>query len=266
MPLLVLALLLVVTPPDDTASVVAAALLRVKQADAREPTLTRFQLEHNLILKSNGQRSGESTKLYEQTWINGLPYKMLIERNGKPIAGEELAQEQKRYDQFVAEHKALDEAERARINHGKLLKSTLDFARLQTSAYRITQLRPDQCIGRPCHVYLAQPNHAAPPDPNAKPFTYQLWITDTHPLLTRLTFVLPASSSESGHETTGTLEWDLFNGNPVESHSFFIGFTTDHGHLFEIHTDNVFTRYRRFVTTSTITAVDPSQTPPDDLQ
>jgi len=84
MPLLVLALLLVVTPPDDTASVVAAALLRVKQADAREPTLTRFQLEHNLILKSNGQRSGESTKLYEQTWINGLPYKMLIERNGKP--------------------------------------------------------------------------------------------------------------------------------------------------------------------------------------
>lgn len=260
---LCLALLLAAPPPDDFPATITAALLRLKQADAREPTLTRFELAHSWNIKANGQRFAENTKLYEQTWINGLAYKRLVEYNGKPLKPDDLALEQKRYDQFVADHKALDQAERARIEHAKLLHTTLDFARLQTSAYRITQLRAEQCIGRPCHVYLAEPNPGEKPDPTAQPYTYQLWITDADPLLTRLKFSLPANATDSDHQTTGTMEWELFNGQPVESHTLYSAYTRFKGQDLQVQVDTFFTRYRRFATTSTLLPAEPGQTQPN---
>lgn len=59
-------------------------------------------------------RDGQGTKTYEVTDVFGTPYERLIAINGKELSAAQKAEQQKKYDQMLAQRKAESTAQRAK--------------------------------------------------------------------------------------------------------------------------------------------------------
>lgn len=200
----------------------------------------------------------DTTTLYEYTWIGDLPYGRVVERQGKPLAGEALAQEQARYDQAVADHSGLDKVARAKIEHAHLLDTSDDLAAVLTPAYTLTELRQETIDGHLTHLIDCVPT----PSANAPLATrhYQLWITDSGAMLRRIIDVLADEPVmlRGSHEQ---FDNQLIDGDrlPLHNlvHTYF--FSAARNAIILLDEEETYSRYRRFNVTTRIVPTNESQ-------
>ena len=154
-------------PSRDPSTLVKAALHRMEQADDAKTLYTRFDLEHTVNHNKKGKLTSQYTALYEDTWINDLPYKRLVEWNGKPLTGADLAAEQARYDKAVADRQKLDLASRAVLMHQKLTNTIIRLNKITTPDYRLVELRQQTLNANSSTSSKPTPSHpSTPPIPS----------------------------------------------------------------------------------------------------
>jgi len=101
----------------DPLSLLRPAFEKIDQAKGAHTRFTFLDLNHNMNFNEKGKKSVDETHLYDVTYIGDLQYSRLLETDGKPLTGKQLAQEQERYDDAVRKHSALDDAARAKMLH-----------------------------------------------------------------------------------------------------------------------------------------------------
>ncbi|RXH57476.1 hypothetical protein [Granulicella sibirica] len=215
---------------------------------------TYFDLDHTQNRNEKGKLFVDSTTLYEDTYIADLPYKRVVERNGKPLAGSDVAKEQARYDQAVAERKGLDAKARADLLRIHLVEAGINLPDLLTPAYRLTELRQESLDGYPTHVLEATPTVPAATR------RYDLWVSETSPAILRLTFDVLTDEAQMLHGSHAQKDFQIIDGVPVPTHSAVHFFYPDKGKTITVDVEHTYTRYRRFTaTTRILSTAEPPQ-------
>jgi len=83
-------------PAQEPRQLAEAAIVRYEASETSKTRFTNFKLIHMLNFNEKEKKTYEVLELFEETWINDLPYERLIEHNGKPLEGKQLRQEQER--------------------------------------------------------------------------------------------------------------------------------------------------------------------------
>lgn len=269
-----LLLLLLLSPPAIAAraqslspqELLAEAVARASTDTDQDPRFTRFDLEHNQNRNEKGKLYTDTTLLYEDTWIAGLPFKRLVEVNGRPLSGKALKKEQQRYDQAVRDRSALDLKARAALLHHQFLSANFSLSSFAGAGYRLANLREETRAGQLTRVIEATPI----PSPDAlhpAPTRHALlWITPTNPTLLHVTFDLVADEPTFLRGSRGEQDFFLLDGTPVLQHAVIHFLVDQAGQVTTVDTEHTFSRYRRFTTTTTmlpVTAPINPATPPE---
>lgn len=255
--------LLAATAPHLPAQTAPADLLRPAiaaedQQKSLQARFTYFDLDHLQNRSENGKLYLDRLAFYEDTYIADLPYKRLIELNGRPLQGAGLAKEQARYDQAVAERKGLDADARAKLLNVRNVDLGIHLADVLTPAYQLTELRQQTLDGHLTHVI-----QAISTTPNK---TFQFWITDAAngatPTLLRVTIDIDTDEPTVLHGSHIEKDFQLIDGTPVLRHTLIHSFYPNKGKTITIDTEHTYTRYRRFSATARILPNEDSSTPP----
>jgi hypothetical protein len=123
---------LALLPPAKLADLAAE---RIRAASHRLQDYIYLDTEHNQNY-IDGALVVDHTTVSESIFIGGLPYLRKISVDGHPLAGKELAEENKLYDKAVKERTSLNEETRARLMKHSLGKNTDDLDHLDAH-YRI---------------------------------------------------------------------------------------------------------------------------------
>jgi hypothetical protein len=249
-------------PPSPNPKTLAqAALQSMIQADDAKTHFTRFDLEHTTNRNQKGKLTSQYTALYEDTWINGLPYKRLVEWNGKPLTGADLAAEQARYDKVVADRQKLDIASRAALRNQKLITTNIDLNRIITADYRLSELRQQTLNGQLIHVLEADPQPSLDPAHPIPQRHFEIWITDVDPVIVRLVWTLLDDEPPTLRDTTFQTEFQMVDGLPLPSHELNHANVPVGNKLISVDSEHTYTRYRRFTTTVTLKSTPDPDTP-----
>lgn len=141
---------------------------------------TDEQFKHHIGFDEKGKKAQDITLKYEDIFLGGLPYRRLVELNGKPLSGKLAAEEQARYDKAIAERKGMEHK-----NHTTLhsLQRVMDET---TPLYNLTTLFENRAVrtelleGRASWVIESTPR--ADVRPKEKPkrdameWKYSIWI------------------------------------------------------------------------------------------
>jgi hypothetical protein len=73
-----------------------------RKAEAVEKDYIYHSVETEQKLDSNGQVKKNTVTEADHYWVNGVPVRRIVKKNGKPLAPEEIAQEDERIDKMVA--------------------------------------------------------------------------------------------------------------------------------------------------------------------
>jgi hypothetical protein len=249
------------TPPPSPGlkALVQAALQRMIQADDAKTHFTRFDLEHTVNHNKKGKLTSQYTALYEDTWINDLPYKRLVEWNGKPLTGADLAAEQARYDKAVADRQKLDLASRAVLMRQKLINTNIGINKIITADYRLTELRQQTLNGQLIHVLEADPQPSLDPAHPIPQQRFEVWITDADPVILHVACDILDDEPPILRGTTSLAEYQMIDNLPLPSHEVYHADTPIEKKIILVDSEHTYTRYRRFSTTVTM-----SSSPPKD--
>ena len=113
-------------PPAQLADLAAE---RIHTASQRLQDYIYYDTEHNQNY-IDGALVVDHTTVSESIFIGGLPYLRKLSVDGHPLAGKDLAQENKLYDNAVKERTSLNEDTRARLMKHDLGKKTDDLDHL----------------------------------------------------------------------------------------------------------------------------------------
>jgi len=113
-------------PPAQLADLAAE---RIHAASQRLQDYIYYDTEHNQNY-IDGALVVDHTTVSESIFIGGLPYLRKLSVDGHPLAGKDLAQENKLYDNAVKERTSLNEDTRARLMKHDLGKKTDDLDHL----------------------------------------------------------------------------------------------------------------------------------------
>jgi hypothetical protein len=250
-------------PSRDPSTLVKAALHRMEQADDAKTLYTRFDLEHTVNHNKKGKLTSQYTALYEDTWINDLPYKRLVEWNGKPLTGADLAAEQARYDKAVADRQKLDIASRAALMHQKYTNTIIRLNKITTPDYRLTELRQQTLNGQLIHVLEADPQPSLDPAHPIPQQRFEIWITDADPTILHIVCDILDDEPPILHGATYQTEYQLIDGQPLPSHEIYHSYTPINKKIIVVDSEHTYTRYRRFTTTVTLKSTsDPDAAAP----
>ena len=122
---------------------------------------TSEDLYHNQNFDKNGKKTIDDSAKYENVFIEGLPYRKLVEKNGKPLEGKDAEKEEKRYEKTVAERKKMTNAEKRGLLHWSF-HTSMPICCLAT-LFDNKILRHEMLDGRDTLVVLSTPK------PNAQP-------------------------------------------------------------------------------------------------
>ena len=247
-----LALILALPAAAQTpADLVRQAIDAARTAKTSQTRFTYFDLEHNQNRDLKGKLFFDRTTLYEDTYIAGLPYKRVVEFNGKPLTGDALAREQARFDEAVAQRKGLDTAARAKLIHQKLVDTKLHLTDLLTPAYTLTELREETL---PQLTGPALLTHVIDATPAAKTATkhVELWIADKNPVILRMTFEVVDDELDMLHGSNTRADYQLIDGIPLTTHEATRLFYPNNGKTITVDVEHTYTRYRRFNTSAHI--------------
>jgi hypothetical protein len=249
-------------PGRDLKTLVQAALQRMIQADDAKTRFTRFDLEHTVNHNKKGKLTSQYTALYEDTWINDLPYKRLVEWNGKPLTGADLAAEQARYDKAVADRQKLDLASRAALMHRKLTNTDIGLNKIITADYRLTELRRQTLNGQLIHVLEADPQPSLDPAHPIPQQRFEVWIADADPVMLHIVCDILDDESPILRGAIYQTDYQMVDDLPLPSHEAYHADTPIDKKIIVVDTEHTYTRYRRFSTTVTMTSSPPEETTP----
>ncbi len=122
---------------------------------------TSEDLYHNQNFDKNGKTTLDESAKYENVFIEGLPYRKQVEKNGKPLEGKDAEKEEKRYEKTVAERKKMTNAEKRGLLHWSF-HSSMPICCLAT-LFDNKILRHEMLDGRDTLVVYSTPK------PNAQP-------------------------------------------------------------------------------------------------
>lgn len=217
-------------------------------------TRTRFtfhDLRHNVNFNEKGKKTADETQLYDVTYIDDLQYSRLLEVDGKPLEGRQLAKEQKRYDDAVHEHSALDDAARAKILH-EVTRSFGANVSLNdlTSKYEnvITgHSSPDVCD---CVIIESSPLLSDP----AKSYTF--WVNSEKQEVMRIDSKLLADEEDKLKGSTLRFEYTYIDGIPLGTHSVIDATILMDKKRVHVVTEHTYSNFRKFLVTTTIVPVE----------
>ena len=232
------------------------ALLRPAFQKFEQPkeTRTRFtylDLRHNVNFNEKGKKTADETQLYDVTYIGDLQYSRLLEVDGKPLKGKQLAKEQQRYDDAVREHSALDDAARAKILH-EVIKSLGANVKLSdlSSKYQnaITgRSSPDICD---CVVIESSPL------PGGLQRSYKFWVDSAKQEVRRVDFTLLAYEDDKLKGSTFSFEYTSIDDVPLVSHSVIDATIRNEKKSVHVVTEHTYSNFRKFSVTTTIVPVE----------
>jgi|GEM_PF-1685706 len=239
-------------PPAQTPRQLAeAAIARYEDSEDSTTHFTRFNLQHTLNFDEKGKKTYEALALYEETWINDLPYERLVELGGKPLTGKMLREEQARYDEAIANHQPLGDEERARLLNSDPSPADTRPEKAIGPGFTLRELRQEDSPHGLLHVIEAT---SADFVFERCHWRYRLWVSDQTPTLFRYRADVDDQTSPSDM-CKGAFEeasWDLVDGIPkmtyFRSHIFVLQGRT----RLTVDGDDTYTRYRRFTTRVTI--------------
>jgi hypothetical protein len=222
------------------------------QADDAKTHFTRFDLEHTVNRTKKGKLTSQYSALYEDTWINDLPYKRLVEWNGKPLTGADLAAEQARYDKAIADRQKLDLASRAVLMHQKLINTQFGLNKIITDDYRLTELRQQTLNGQLIHVLEADPQPSLNPAHPIPQQRFEIWITDADPVMLHIASDLLDDEPPNLRGATYQTEFQMIDSLPLPSHEALHADMPLGRKIIVVDSEHTYTRYRRFTSTVTL--------------
>lgn len=232
------------------------ALLRpaFQKFELPKGTQTRFtylDLRHNVNFNEKGKKTADETQLYDVTYIGDLQYSRLLEVDGKALRGKALAKEQRRYDDAVREHSALDDAARAKILHEvmKSLGANISLSDL-SSKYQnsITgHAAPDLCD---CVVIESSPLPGGPQR------SYKFWVDSMRQDVMRVDFKLLADEEDRMKGSTFRFEYTSIDGIPLVSHSVVDATIQMNRKRVHVVTEHRYSNFRKFLVTITIVPME----------
>jgi hypothetical protein len=236
----------------DLKGLIKPALKRLHEGELARESFTRHDEDYLLERIEYGQFLVEHSYLYDDVWINGLPYKRLLEQDGKPLTGRRLAAEQKLYDQAVAERTKLGYAERLKMRHARLLDTHVDIDLVLGEDYRLEELRTEMVGEQLTHVIQADPVAPLSASTSATDKRYRLWITDKDPMLVCYDYELLSDEPDVRSGTSGVLNYQLIEGIPMPWKTTFHGVVVRGKNNVVVDSKHTYTQYRRFQTSMTI--------------
>lgn len=217
-------------------------------------TRTRFtflDLHHNVNFNEKGKKTADETQLYDVTYIGDLQYSRLLEVDGKPLKGRQLAKEQQRYDDAVRQHSALDDAARAKILHVamKSFGASITLSEL-SSKYRNTvagHAAPEDCA---CIIIESTPLPGGPPR------SYKFWVDSEKQEVLRMDSELLANEEDKLKGGTLSFEYTYIDSIPLVSHSFIDATILMDKKRVHVVTEHTYSNFRKFSVTTTIVPVE----------
>jgi hypothetical protein len=232
------------------------ALLRPALQKMELPKGTRMRftfhdLRHNVNFNEKEKKTADETQLYDVTYIGDLQYSRLLEVDGKPLKGRNLVKEQRRYDDAVREHSALDDAARAKILH-EVTKSLGANIRLSdlSSKYQNAiagHASPDICE---CVVIESSPLPGGPQR------NYKFWVDSVKQEVMRVDFTLLADEDDKLRGSTFSFQHTYIDGIPLVSHSLIDATIRMDKKRVHVVTEPTYSNFRKFSVTTTIVPVE----------
>lgn len=224
------------------------------------PRYTYFLLELTQNRTPKGKLLLNDSTLYEYTWIGDLPYGRVVEKQGKPLKGQALADEQARYEKALADHAGLTMNTRLKGTRATLVDPALELEPLVTAAYTVREVRQETLTGSPTHVIDCTPVASSDPAHPAATRHVVLWITDGGVIL-RHTYDVVSDESDKLRGSHGQEDFQLIDGNRLPQHRTF-HLNAPNGNTGDF--ESTYSRYRRFNVSSRILPADgPADDNPD---
>ena len=177
---------------------------------------TSFELYHNQNWDKNGKLTFDESEKFENIAIEGILYRHKIEHNGKPLAGKEAEEEQKRYDKAVAERRAMT-PEEMRMSFHRTTHFQLPVGYLAT-LFDNRIVRREPWNGRDTLVIESTPRPGAKPankdEESALDWKETTWIDLADAMPARIEATLLADREMMKKGNTQILEYQRVPGPP----------------------------------------------------
>jgi hypothetical protein len=252
----------------DAQAAVVQALHRLDEAQNDAHRFTYLQQLRIVTHSPDGLHAIQTMRSYEATWINDLLYLRLLGIDGKPLAGKDLADEQKRYDAALKKKRDLADKNRAHADGFTTSPVDFDLDALLTPAYMFAQISSTAAEDDTVHLVEATLIPKAK-HPSKCPWSVRLWLSEKQGILLRYGAFIPDSTPLG--KCSGELEeakYALVDNQPeptISALRFNVSFGPG---FYTVDNYTIFTNYRRFTTSITLkpgTVVDeppPDATPP----
>jgi hypothetical protein len=245
---------------QDPTPLLRAAIDKNHAADSGKTRFTYDLLEHSQNFNQKGKKIYEITRRYEVIYVADLIYLHLLEINGKPLAGQALADEQKRYDDAVRERTALDDAARAKLMHYKNKNIAFSFRKILTK-YHSRVVETTQLNGRSCLLIDSTPLETVADAPKRH---LRIWLDPHQNEFLRIDFDQLADEEDLLRGSSGSMSFTYIDGVLLDTQQHFDGTLLAKDKKKSSHrivTDQTFSNYRRFVSTSRILPDEETSSP-----
>jgi hypothetical protein len=244
---------------QDATPILQTAIEKNREADNAETRFTYDLLEHSQNFNQKGEILHEVTRRYEVIYIADLLYQHLLEVNGKPLAGQDLADEQKRYDDTIRERYGLDAATRAKLINSRHIGVSTRLGQILTK-YRSKVVGPAVLNGRSCLMIDSYPLATVA---DASKRHLRIWLDPQQNQFLRIDFDLLADEEGPLRGSTGSMIFTYIDGVPLDTldHLDFILPAKDKkkGSARMVN-DQIFSNYQRFASTSQIMPAEKAST------
>lgn len=236
--------------PDPT-PLLRAAVEKSRPSDSAKTRFTYLLRDHTKNFNQKGKLIAESTHLYEVIYIADLEYQHLLEFNGKPLAGQALADEQKRYDDAVRERTALDGTSRALLMHQKHKHVNFSFGQILTKFHN-TVVEHTKLNGRDCLLIDATPLETVADAPKRH---LRIWLDPQKSEFLRLDFELLDDEEDLLRGSRASMDFAYIDGvllDTLDHLDFILPAKDKKRSPSRIVSDQTFSNYRKFVTSTRI--------------
>jgi hypothetical protein len=231
---------------QDPTPLLQAAIEKDRSVDSDETRFTYDLLEHSQNFNQKGNVLREITRLYEVIYIVDLSYQHLLEINGKPLSGQDLADEQKRYDDAVRERASMDPATRARLIHSKHMGVSPRLGQILTQ-YHSRVVGNAEINGRSCLLIDSTPLETIADAPKRH---LRIWLDPQQKEFLRIDFDLLADEEGALRGSSGSMSFIYIDGVPLDTMdhlNFILPAKDKNKSSARMVNDQTFSNYRRFV-------------------
>jgi hypothetical protein len=252
--LVVLAAMFALTTPfllgqtnPDPMPLLRAAIEKGRSGDTDKMRFTYHLLEHTQNFNQKGKKIWEITRRYEIIYIADLEYQRLFEVNGKPLSGQALADEQKRYDDAVRERTSLDDVARAKLMHYKNKHVSFSFGQILTK-YQSKVVEETQLDGRACLLIDATPLESVADAPKRH---LRIWLDTKKSEFLRVDYDLLADEDDLLRGSSVSMSFTYIDGVLLSTFDHLEATlpAKDKKSVYRLVTDQTFSNYRKFAST-----------------